>query len=336
MDKNSKLIDDQANSFGKTPDFSRRSVAGGFAGIAASLFAATKANAASGRDGGRGYIVGTDYATQDNPYYDPEFAPIHFPHIFKSKGDVVQSFMWLADGPEPKGCVVICSQAFGGDALDSVIPTLLGAGIHVMRFHPRGMWDDRQDYSFVGALEDLHSAVAHLTENGGQHMVPGGSRAYRIDPSRIAILGKSGGGGNVGWVAASENAAINSVVAVSPGEVKPGLFGPDRLKMYASQKEATDGRIDLLKWLRALTPADYERLDMRKAVPKLVDKRVMLIGCNERDYLSNIHHPLVALMEQGEARNFEHVIMDCNSYFLTARIALARTIASFLKTKAGF
>lgn len=334
--------DDQRAPSGELPNISRRTVAGGFAALVASLAGAGATQAATGEMVGKPYrpaMLGTDYATTDSVYFDPDYPSIHFPHIFKSKGKTVQSFMWLADGPGAKGCVILSPQRYGGDCLDSVIPALVGAGIHVMRFNPRGMWDDKDVYSFTSALEDLHSAVAFLGENGGQHVVPPGTgpdRTFQIDLDHIAVLGKSGGGGMMGWIAASENPGLNTVITVSPNELLSKPFSPEIVKYFNTLKESTDGRLDLIKELNALTPADYDRFNMRKAASKLVNKNILLVGHSSREHLENLHKPLVQAMQKANAKHFSQVIFEANDYYLTARVALARLMVSWLKEECGF
>lgn len=333
---------DQAVHLGELPSISRRTAAGGFAALVASLAGAGASQAATGDMIGKPYrpaMLGTDYATTDSVYFDPDYPSIHFPHIFKSKGKTIQSFMWLADGPGAKGCVILSPQRYGGDCLDSLVPALVGAGIHVMRFNPRGMWDDKEVYSFTSALEDLHSAVAFLGENGGQHVVPPGTgpdRTFQIDLDHIAVLGKSGGGGMMGWIATSENPALKTAITVSPNKLVSKPLSPESVKFFSDLKASLGGRIDLEKELNALTPADYARFDMVKAATKLADKNVLLVGHSSRDYIDTLHKPLVDAMQKANAKHFSQVIFEANDYYLTARVALARLVVSWLKEECAF
>ncbi|KAF3389833.1 hypothetical protein DPV78_011797 [Talaromyces pinophilus] len=284
--------------------------------------------------------LGTDYATTDPAYYDPDFPPIHFPHVFLSKGKPIQSFMWLANGRKAKGCVIISPQRYGGDCLDSLIPALVGAGINVLRFNPRGMWDKEEDYSFMSAVEDLHSAVAFLRQNSGRHATPPGTtfhpRTFLIDTDRIAVLGKSGGGGMVGWIAAAENPALNTVIPVSPNGLLSLPLPEEYSKVFVDLKESTAGRIDLHAELEAVSPADYDRFDMHKVASKLIDKNVLLIGHSDSEHVKNIHQPLIDTMQNVGAKHFSQAILGADEYFLTARIALARLIVSWLKVECRF
>ncbi|MEJ7932718.1 hypothetical protein WG907_00390 [Sphingobium sp. AN558] len=308
--------------------------------MAAWLAGSRAGQAATGGNVAKAYMpeIGTDYATTDPVNFDPEFPPVHFPHSFKSKGKPIQSFMWLANGPEAKGCVIISPQANGGDALDSLIPALLSAGINVMRFNPRGMWDEYENYSGLGSLEDLHSAIAFLRENGGRHSIPGSGdkpRQYQIDLDRIAVLGKSGGGGLNGLIAASESPYLNTMIAVEPARLRELPPGYD--KHFEEVRVATDGRIDQKMWFDKLTPAVRERKDVLKAVPKLVDKNILLIGSMDKDYVQNIHKPIVQAMTAARAKHFSAMILETgNSFMLNKRIALTRIVISWLKNECGF
>jgi hypothetical protein len=287
----------------------------------------------------RPVALGTDYATTDSALYDPDFPPIHFPHVFMSNGKPIQSFMWLANGREAKGCVILAPQRYGGDCLDSLVPALVGAGINVLRFNPRGMWDNEHDYSLVTAIEDLHSAVAFLRKDGGRHTTPPGTtplpRSFLIDTDRIAVLGKSGGGGGVGWIGAAENTGLNTVISVCPILLSPPI-PDDYAKLFADLKESTAGRIDLNSELERMSPADYDRLDMHKAASKLVDKNVLLIATPNRVHLKNIHQPLIDTMQNLGAKKFSQAILGPDEYFLTSRIMLTRLIVSWLKAECGF
>lgn len=321
---------------------SRRAVASGFAAATVALVGSTAARAASTDKAPFRPGFGTDYATTDPRVYDPVSPPIHFPHTFKSQGKTIQSFMWLAGGEEPKGCVILSPQLNGGDSLDSVIPTLLGAGINVMRFNPRGMWDDEDDYTIKGSLEDLQAAVAFLRENGGHHMVAPGNawkpRSYQINLDRIAVFGRSGGGGTMGWVAAAEDPKINAVIAVNPVADILHPIPPEYVKFFNDQKESTAGRVDMMKILSNLSPEDYRRLSMIETAPKLVNTNVLLIGSSQNDsaYVTTSHPKIVEAMNKAGAKHFTSVILQADGYFLTARIELARLMVSWLKTECGF
>src|SRR4051812_47348360 len=97
-------------------------------------------------------LADTDPVTTDPPFGDPAFPAEHFVTHFLSRGSVVHTSMWIAQGSHLKATVIISPQAFGGDRLESVIIPLLSAGVNVLTFQPRGMWDGAFEYSPLSAL----------------------------------------------------------------------------------------------------------------------------------------------------------------------------------------
>ena len=288
------------------------------------------------------YLNSQECATTDSPFYDPAFPPEHFPTHFMSGGSPVQAFMWLAPGEGAKGCAIFVPQLYGGDSLESLITPLLAAGIHVMKFYPRGMWDSR-DYSMTGAVDDVHSAVASLRQNDGEHQTLEG-RTYRIDPERIAVIGKCGGGVQ-GWAAAAENPHLKAVVAVAPGNMELGRGGaahvedgPSSEDMLARVTASTAGRIDIAAWMKPLTPQDYDRLSLIYQAPKLVDKKLLLVGASADRHipLETNHRPIAEAQRRAGATDFTEVILEGDTFFLTARIALARLTIDWLRSTCDF
>ncbi|MET9014930.1 prolyl oligopeptidase family serine peptidase [Streptomyces olivaceoviridis] len=291
-----------------------------------------------------------DWATTDPAYYDPEFPPEHFPMHFLSEGTAVQGFMWLAQGESTKGCVIFVPQFYGGDSLEGLITPLVSAGIHVLKFHPRGMWDDNE-YTFPGVIDDINAAVEHLRENDGVHVTEEGRR-YVIDPARIAVIGKSGGGGVTGWAATAENSHLSAAIAVAPvnpeitrgllahmnsgdtpsGEVKELAEASDRTKA------ATAGRVDTFATLQKLTPQGLDRMDLIRRASELVDKKLLLIGgsADRHAPLASHHRPIAAALKQAGAKHLTEVILEGDTFFLTARIALARLVLDWLRNECGF
>lgn len=283
-----------------------------------------------------------DFAVNDYPVYDPEYPLTHFPMHFISQGEPVHAFMWLAAGKEAKGCVIISPQKYGGDSYESLITPLISAGIHVMKIHPRGMWDTvPASNSLARTVADIHAAVDFLRSNGGEHTATSlGERLYWVDPDRIGLIGKSGGGGVAGMVAAAENPYLNSVVALAPPNLElyrgmpdminhgiGGEFEKATLAAFQRQKELTAGRVDLLFEQASLTPADFDWASIVKRAPELVDKNILLIGASaEPDHQEFNHKPMVEAMHSAGAKNFTDVVLESDTYFLTARIALARLI----------
>ncbi|MGE3329225.1 MAG: CocE/NonD family hydrolase, partial [Acidimicrobiia bacterium] len=172
-----------------------------------------------------------DFAVNDYPVYDPECALSHFPFHYMSNGEPVHAFMWVAAAEEPLGTVIISPQKNGGDSYESLITPLISSGIHVMKIHPRGMWDSvPASNSPMKTVDDIHAAVEWLRSNDGEHTSYGmRDRTFRVDPDRLGIIGKSGGGGTAGLVATAENPHLNSVVALGPVNMEMYRGMPDMI-----------------------------------------------------------------------------------------------------------
>jgi uncharacterized protein len=283
---------------------------------------------------------GIDYTVNDPAVIDPDFPPEQFVTYFESHGSIVHATMWVATGPEPKPCVIISPQIFGGDRLESLIIPLLNSGIHVFTFHPRGMWDGQQ-FGFISALEDIHAAVEYLCTSAKLDRRTTMGKPYRVDPKRIAVTGLSGGGGSLGLASCAENPDISAVAAIAPGnfELNRGKDGITPVReFFDAIKARSAGRIDMEAWLTCLSDADFDRISPICQAAKLVDKPVLLIG-GYRDVVTPIdvcHRPIADAIKSAGAKRFTEVILESDHGFLTKRLALARLLISWLKTECDF
>lgn len=278
----------------------------------------------------------------DPPVLDPDFPCEQFVTHFMSQGSVVHATVWIAQGQDAKGTVILSPQWYGGDRLESVIIPIMAAGINVMTFHPRGMWDNQHKYSLMGAVDDLLAAAALIRSAAGSDDIRTlKGHPWRTDPGRIAVMGLSGGGGNVSLSACAEDPLIQSVIAVAPN----AMIGAHRqeamqqLKGHADiMKAITAGRVDLEGALTAMTPAEFDRMSPIVQAPRLVEKNVLLVGAS-RDTVSPLetsHKPIAKAMRDAGVRAFDEVILDSDHTFLTKRIALAQLMIGWLRQRCGF
>jgi dipeptidyl aminopeptidase/acylaminoacyl peptidase len=287
------------------------------------------------------YLRDVDYTVTDPAVFDSAYPPEHFVTYFKSQGSTVHTLMWIAGGPEPKPCVIISPQVFGGDRLESLIIPLVNSGIHVCTFHPRGMWDRENRYGFVSALDDIHAAVEFVLTSGERDRRTAMGMPYRIDPKRIAVTGLSGGGGSLSLASCAENAGIQAAIAIAPGdfELNRGPEGTVGLRdVFEAMKSSSDGRIDLEAWLTSLSTEDFDRISPIFQAKKLRQKRVLLVGA-DRDVVTPIetnHRPIAAAIRAAGAEHFTEVILDTDHLFLTKRIALARLVIAWLRSECDF
>lgn len=278
-----------------------------------------------------------DSTISDPCILDPDFPPEQFVTHFLSHGSVVHATVWIAQGRRPRGTLILCPQMYGGDRLESVIIPLMTAGINVMTFHPRGMWDNQHIYTLTGAIDDLLAAAAYVRSTAkGDIRTPAG-HAWRTDTDRIAVMGLSGGGGTVSISACAEDPLIQSVIAVAPAN-KSAPLPPEMIAGLEPVKARTAGRIDVVATMNAMTPAENDRMSPIIQAPRLVRKNMLLVGAM-RDVVSPLdiaHRPIAQAMRDAGAQAFDEVILDTDHSFLTKRIALARLIIDWLRKRAGF
>lgn len=278
-----------------------------------------------------------DSAICDPCILDPDFPPEQFVTHFISEGSVVHATVWIAQGREPKGTVILCPQMFGGDRLESVIIPLMTAGINVLTFHPRGMWDNQHVYTLPGAIDDLLAAAAYVRSTAtGEIKTPQG-HSWRTDTGRIAVMGLSGGGGTVGIVACAEDPMIQSVIAVAPAN-RSSPLPPEIIAGLEPVKTRTAGRVDIVATMDAMTPAENDRMNPVLQAPRLIEKNIFLIGAM-RDAVSPLdiaHRPIAQAMRDAGVRAFDEVILDTDHGFLTKRVALARLTIEWLRKRATF
>lgn len=282
-----------------------------------------------------------DATISDPPYLDPEFPPEQFVTHFMSQGSVVHATVWIAQGAALRGTAILSPQIFGGDRLESLIIPMMASGFNVMTFHPRGMWDNQHAYSLMSAVDDARAAAAfiHSTAEPGARTPKGNN--WRTDPARIAVMGLSGGGGNVALTACAEDPLIQSAIAIAANSMvaisnADGIA--ERLDFFNAVKALTAGRIDMEKMMVSMTPADHERLSPIVHAPRLVDKNILLVGAH-LDSVSTIetcHKPMAQAMRDAGVKGFNEVILASDHAFLTARIALSRLVVGWLRGQCGF
>ena len=281
-----------------------------------------------------------DFVVNDSPFMDFDHPPEHWTTHFMSQGSAVHTELWLAQGAGAKGCVIVTPQMYGGDSLDSLFPALYGSGIHVMKFLPRGMWDDQHVYTLSGALDDLHAAV-DFVRSLADKQTPSGN-TYRIDPDRIAALGLSGGGGNVSVGGCAENDHIKAAVGVCTANVRqlhPTEKNAERIaEITAFMKSQTAGRIDFEAVAAAMSPADIDRVDIIKQAEKLKQKKLLLVGASH-DLASpadTCHRRFANALRDAGAQNLTDVVFETDHMFMTKRLALARLVIAWLRTECEF
>lgn len=94
--------------------------------------------------------------------------------------------LYVAAGPGPHPAVVLLHGFPGNEQNLDLAQAMRRAGWSVLSFHYRGSWGGPGAFSFTHAIEDARAALAFLR-------APANARRYRVDPSRLVVVGHSMG-----------------------------------------------------------------------------------------------------------------------------------------------
>lgn len=261
-----------------------------------------------------------------------EFPPAHNPFHLTSEGSEVYGGIYSAQGPEAHGLFIMSPEIGGYDRLTSLFNPIMMAGINVLYFFPRGMWDQTETYTQAGHLQDLKNIIAHVKS-------PEVAAKYRIDPERIAMGGLSGGGGVLSMIAAAEDPTLSYAMAVAPGNVEQLRAGLGAMTPRAEElRLGSNGRIDSAPIRDELLGGLIDRVSIIGRAGEFVDKTILLVN-GSRDELSPVElhfQPIVDALRAAGVANLTDVILDGNHLLLTKRDELAAVVISWLRDQCGF
>lgn len=107
--------------------------------------------------------------------------------VLPSHGSGMNALMYTASGAGPHPTLLLLHGFPGNEQNLDLAQAARRAGWNVLTFHYRGSWGSGGSFSFLGAAEDTHAALAFL-EN------PATVAHFQIDPTRIVVAGHSMGG----------------------------------------------------------------------------------------------------------------------------------------------
>jgi pimeloyl-ACP methyl ester carboxylesterase len=151
-----------------------------------------------------------------DPRVDATHPPSNFPFTIPVGAGAVNAMLYTAAGDGPHPTVLLLHGFPGNEQNLDLAQAARRAGWNVLTMHYRGTWGSAGGFSFAGAAEDAHAALKFLRD-------PGAVQQFRVDPTRVAIVGHSMGG----FLAADAAADDPSVI---------GLFLIDPWDMAAEAK----------------------------------------------------------------------------------------------------
>jgi len=242
--------------------------------------------------------------------------------IALSGGSRVYCKIWIpaAESPAQRFPAVLMLHGFPGlEQNQDIAPALQRGGFVSVFFSYRGVWGSHGDYSFSHLVEDALAVLAHLRTHAEE---------YRIDPSRLYLLGHSMGG-FAALNAIAEGAKLCGAVLMAPCDLgykfaeKPEEFqklmdnkknGYFRLSHEMAMEE--DAAANHARWRFAALP---ERLP--------VDMPLHFIGGKQDEATPPAEHILplyTALRDRGSPTSYTEI--DDGHGFTSHRIGLTELI----------
>jgi pimeloyl-ACP methyl ester carboxylesterase len=268
--------------------------------------------------------------------FDDVNPPVISELSFSVEGEALNAIIYEAQGPGPHPTVVLLHGFPGNERNLDLAQAIRRAGWNVVFFHYRGAWGSGGEFSFLHVIEDVHAVVTAIGE-------PEFAQQYRIDASRLALVGHSMGG-FAALVAGAELSAIECIVSLS-GANLGGLaqvltHDPQQAAGFAASIDGWSGPIQgpSGRVLIAEIVDHAERFDTRSHVADLAQKEILLVA-GRRDVVtpSALHHdPLVEVLRAADPKSVEAFLFEqADHSYSGQRIELARLVTGWLRSDCG-
>ena len=271
-----------------------------------------------------------DPVTTDPVVADRAFPPSMDELAFESGGARVNGFIYLAQGKGPHPTVVLLHGYPGNERNLDLAQAMRRAGMNVLYFNYRGAWGSGGEFTFANAQEDVATALRWLRS-------PELVSRYRIDPSRIALVGHSMGA----WLAllgAAADSGVKCVGALEVADMARRMTGGDsaarRDRMaYDDWLTAPGGPLRAsARALEASADSNASRWTLAARAAELAPRTILL--------LDNDHNPdhaaIAAALGSAGAKRLTTRVWPTDHSFSDRRIALARTVVRWLHSSCGY
>jgi dienelactone hydrolase len=257
------------------------------------------------------------------------------PVKFESKGANIHAVFYQASGVEQLPTVILC-HGFPGNNTDvlGLGERLMKEGFNALAFNYRGTWGSEGTFTMANSLEDVIAAVHYAKSTVAV-------REFNVDPSSIAIIGASFGGG-MALLGSLNDPAAKRVVYIAGGDF--GELGRI-MQQSADFKRAIEKGIDQdisVSGFKAPKAEDLiaemlvyvDKYDLVKHARRLSRKEIFLIG-GWRDQTNAVEHhllPLFRALQKHRAKRVQVEVFDADHSFSNVRSQLADRIVSWLKS----
>lgn len=275
-----------------------------------------------------------DPVTMDPQEYDSKFPPVMLeaPKELVSNGKRLNGIIYLAQGKGPHPTVLLLHGLPGNERNLDLAQVLRRAGWNVVFFHYRGAWGSEGFFSFTNCVEDVGNVLRILRE-------PEMQKKLRIDTERIALIGHSMGGATA-ILAAARDPQIATVISIAGANVYASVKQALKSEGMAQQfedyvKNLLPLNVDPKGFVSGIPEENLEDINPGKYLSALSAKSLLFIS-GSRDTVVPAKtqiEPLVNALKAQGATDLTYEIIESDHSFSDKRIALARSVVSWLNER---
>ena len=246
-----------------------------------------------------------------------------------SHGEQLFGVFYLAQGAGPHPTAIVMHGFPGYEQNLDIAQAVRRAGWNVMAVHYRGSWGVKGDFSFTHVLEDADAEVAFVRD-------PANVAKYRIDPTKIVLIGHSMGGFAVAS-AAAHDPKVAGVIMISAWNIASGFANlPDEQEETAVAKFVKQQTKNDLAPLAGCTPESLghevfrRRADLNfvNFAPALASRPVLIVTSD--DGLAGEDNKLFAALVKAGDKQAHAVHIATDHSYSDHRVALVQAVVQAL------
>jgi pimeloyl-ACP methyl ester carboxylesterase len=261
-------------------------------------------------------------AITTDPPSDKSFPAVMEAPDIPSHGSRLNVVFYLAAGANAHPTILLLHGFPGNEQNLDLAYMLQRAGWNVLLIHYRGSWGSSGNFTFANALEDTQAALEFLRD-------PKNVAKYRVNPSRIVLIGHSMGGFIAAYTAAHDP-GISALVMMAAWNIGAVVSRP-------SFSEHTDTFTSASPRLAGTTPesliaeakAHAVEWNYVEYVNQLKTRPVLLLEVNDRNAEDN--RALAENLDKAGNSQVTEKYLDTDHIFSDHRIALQIAVLDWLQ-----